>query len=52
MYSRDDASWHSSTLGVNYWMHGAPKFTLDEAKAVWDYILEHFPTSCLAKKWP
>lgn len=31
---------------------GEPSFTLDEAMAVWDYIIEHFPARCLGAKGP
>lgn len=29
---------------------GEPSFTLDEAMQTWDYIIEHFPSTCLGVK--
>jgi hypothetical protein len=32
--------------------HGGPRFTLDEAKQVWRFILAHFPVDCLLGREP
>ena len=38
-------SW--STLPRYIYLSGEPTFTFDEAKAAWDFIIEHFPPSAL-----
>ena len=34
----------------NIWWHGGPRFTYAEAERVWDFILDNFPTECLAPR--
>jgi hypothetical protein len=48
MVSLKDHSWWGWSLIPNYWLHGEPIFTLEEAKRVWDYIIANFSPSCLA----
>ena len=46
MYARKKMiSWW--TLPNLVYFKGEPSFTLDEAKQVWEYIVEHFPSHCL-----
>ncbi|MBE9168681.1 hypothetical protein IQ238_14590 [Pleurocapsales cyanobacterium LEGE 06147] len=47
MYSSKQNSWWSISLIPNIYLKGEPFFTLDEAKATWDYIVENFNAQCL-----
>jgi hypothetical protein len=47
--SRDNSLWSSSILW-NWCVKGEPYFTLDEAKATWDYIVANFAPDCLGAK--
>jgi hypothetical protein len=31
-------------------LKGEPSFTLNEAMQTWDYIIEHYPPTCLGAK--
>jgi hypothetical protein len=44
---RDHSWWSWSVLPEYLCFSGEPQFVLDEAKKVWDYIIEHFPIDCL-----
>jgi len=51
MYSaaEKDETWLSWWLLPEYiYLSGEPGFVFDEAKKVWDYIIEYFPWSCLS----
>jgi hypothetical protein len=51
MVSTNDHSWWSGWLLWEFLcFSGEPQFIYDEAKKVWDYIVEHFPTDCLANR--
>jgi hypothetical protein len=41
-------NWY--TLPKLLFTKGEPSFTLDEAMQAWDYIIEHFPPTCLGVK--
>jgi hypothetical protein len=43
-------TWYTPKL---FFLTGEPTFTLDEAMQVWDYIIEHFPMTCLGadQRW-
>jgi hypothetical protein len=47
--SRENSLWSWSILW-NWCVKGEPSFTLDEAKATWDYIVAHFAPECLGAK--
>jgi hypothetical protein len=49
MVSGAEGQGDAITLGaiVGFLVFGGPRFSLDEAKQVWRYILTHFPTDCL-----
>lgn len=47
MYSKKQNSWWNWWLIPDIYLQGEPIFVLDEAKSVWDYIVAHFPPSCL-----
>jgi len=48
MYSSREGSMITWSTFLNLlYLKGDPSFTLDEAKQVWDYIIEHFPVKCL-----
>jgi hypothetical protein len=48
MYSSRQNSWFDWwTLPKLLYTKGEPSFTLGEAKQTWDYIVAHFPASCL-----
>jgi hypothetical protein len=54
----EDLSWWDTLKkSVTWWtvpelviLKGEPSFTLGEAMQVWDYIIEHFPPTCLGVK--
>ena len=49
MYSPRQNSWFTwRTIPNLLYLQNDPKFTLSEAKQAWDYIVEHFPSTCLA----
>ena len=53
MYSgaAEDETWLSWWLLPEYiYLEGGPSFIFDEAKKVWDYIIEYFPADCLASR--
>jgi len=52
MYSAKQKSWFSfKTIPKLIYLKGIePNFTLNEAKQVWDYIVEHFPSECLQSR--
>jgi hypothetical protein len=53
MYSAaaEDETWLSWWLLPEYiYLEGSPSFVFDEAKKVWDYIIEYFPAACLASR--
>ena len=51
MYGPKDQSWFDWTTIPQYlWLGGEPRFTLDEAKATWDYIIANFSADCLATR--
>ena len=48
MYSPVESSWWSWWLLPKYlYLSGGPTFNLDEAKQVWDYVVEFFSAECL-----
>lgn len=48
MYSSRQNSWFDWwTLPKLLYTKGEPSFILNEAKQTWDYIVEHFPATCL-----
>jgi hypothetical protein len=47
--SRDNSLWSWSILW-NWCVRGEPYFTLDEAKATWDYIIANFASECLGAR--
>lgn len=51
MFKPKEKLWWSWSLLPEYiYLSGEPKFTLDEAKKAWDYIVEHFRPECLATR--
>ena len=50
MVSARDHSLLSWSILWNWCVRGEPYFTLDEAKASWDYIVAHFAPECLGAK--
>jgi hypothetical protein len=47
--TRENSVWSWSLLW-SWCTKGEPYFTLDEAKATWDYIVAHFESQCLGAK--
>ena len=48
MYSSKQNSWFSwTTLPNLLLLHGEPRFTLDEGKQAWDYIIANYSVGCL-----
>jgi hypothetical protein len=47
--SRENSLWSWSILW-NWCVRGEPYFTLDEAKAAWDYIVANFAPECLGAR--
>ncbi len=47
--SRENSLWSWSILW-NWCVRGEPYFTLDEAKATWDYIVANFAPECLGAR--
>jgi hypothetical protein len=45
--TKDHGSFTWGTI-PNYWLHGEPIFTFEEAKKTWDYIVANFAAECLA----
>lgn len=53
MYSPKENSWFTwTTIPKLLLINGEPTFTLDEAKRVWDHIVQYFPPSCLGSRPP
>lgn len=51
MFSSKQNSWWSWSVFPNWlYLQGEPTFTLDEAKAAWDYIVANFPPQCLGSR--
>ena len=50
MVSTREKSWWSWSILWNWCVRGEPYFTLDEAKATWDYIVANFDSECLGAK--
>lgn len=51
MYGPRDHSWFDwTTIPQYFWLGGEPRFTLDEAKATWDYIIANVSADCLATR--
>ena len=49
--AEEDGTWLSWLLLPEYiYLEGGPSFVFDEAKKVWDYIIEYFPYDCLASR--
>jgi len=46
----DHSLWSWWLLPEYICFSGEPQFVYDEAKKVWDYIIAHFPTDCLANR--
>jgi hypothetical protein len=49
--------WEVLKKSVTWWtipelllLRGEPKFTLDEAMQAWDYVIDHFPPTCLGAR--
>jgi len=48
--AREKSLWSWSMLPNWLYLKGEPFFTLDEAKAAWDYIVENFSPQCLGAR--
>ena len=48
MFSPKQSNYLEWDTIPNLFLHSGPKFTFEEAKSTWDYIVEHYSANCLA----